>query len=75
MSDMDAGMIIDAPNPCAKRAAISAFRFGAMPQASEAAIKIASPQPMAWRAPRRSLNAPDESRSLANTKVYPSTTH
>ena len=54
------------PVPCANRAAMSISWFTASPQASEAAVKTASPVRNTFRRPARSPSRPASSSSPAN---------
>ena len=75
MRAIEAGIITAAAVPCTNRAAISAPRLGARPQAAEAATNNPSPAANPRRAPTRSDSAPADSSRAANISVYPSTTH
>ena len=54
------------PVPCANRATMSISWFTASPQASEAAVKMASPVRNTFRRPARSPSRPASSSSPAN---------
>ena len=63
MIESVAGFIIAAPTPCTTRAAISISALPARPQASDDAVKIASPTTNMRRRPSRSASLPPVSIS------------
>jgi hypothetical protein len=69
MRAIEDGIITAAAAPCTNRAATSAPRPGARPQAAEAATNTESPAANARRAPARSDSEPADSSSAANMSV------
>jgi hypothetical protein len=66
MIESVAGFMSAAPTPCTIRAAMSISPESARPQASEDAVKIASPTTKMSRRPSRSASFPPVSMSAAN---------
>jgi hypothetical protein len=73
-SDNVAGMMNAAPAPATARAAMICTGLANITGATEAIVKMASPNSSAPRRPNRSPIAPAGSSRHASTSVYPSTT-